>query len=158
MVALFQPSTQHGWGSLSFVSTLYLCPVLDRLMTQVPRRWQAEVRLGLQEALVNAVKHGNHLDPHKVISVRYKALGNQYWWVIEDQGGGFDFNHRCSPTCEPTVVEAVETVEKDCAVSDCGRGLYILHQIFDEVRWDRGGRELHLCKRVHRWFGIPLVC
>lgn len=149
MVALFQPSVTHGWGSLSFVSTLYLCPILDRLMAQVPRRWQAEVRLGLQEALVNAVKHGNCLDPEKVIFVRYKALGGQYWWVIEDQGGGFDFNHCCDPT---------KAGKDAAAIHDCGRGLYILHQIFDEVRWARGGRELHLCKRAHRWFGMPLVC
>jgi len=148
VVALFQPSVKEEWGSLSFVSTLYLCPVLDCLLAQVPRRWQAEIRLGLQEALVNAVKHGNHLDPRKVISVRYKTLGNQYWWVIEDQGGGFEFG-RC---CEPTTAEHGE------AISDCGRGLYILHQIFDEVRWAHGGRELHLCKRIHRWFGLPLVC
>ncbi|MBE7382641.1 MAG: ATP-binding protein [Leptolyngbya sp. SIO1E4] len=153
MVALFQPSITHNWGSLSFVSTLYLCPILDRLLVQVPRRWRAEVRLGLQEALVNAVKHGNHLDPHKVISVRYKALGNQYWWVIEDQGGGFDFSHCC---CELAAAEKAD--EKADAVNDCGRGLYILHQIFDEVHWAREGRELHLCKRVHRWFGLPLVC
>lgn len=147
MVALFQPSLKEHWGSLSFVSTLYLCPILDRLMDQVPRRWQAEVRLGLQEALVNAVKHGNHLDPRKVISVRYKTLGNQYWWVIEDEGGGFDFQNCCG----------VAVDEGEAATSDCGRGLYILNQIFDEVEWARGGRELHLCKRIHRWFGIPLV-
>lgn len=147
MVALFQPSLKEHWGSLSFVSTLYLCPVLDRLMAQVPRRWQAEIRLGLQEALVNAVKHGNHLDPRKVISVRYKASGNQYWWVIADEGGGFDFKHCCGSQENPC----------DDHTSECGRGLYILHQIFDEVKWDHGGRELHLCKRIHRWFGMPLV-
>jgi len=151
VVALFQPSIQPQWGSLSFVSTLYLCPILDRLMDRVPRRWQAEVRLGLQEALVNAVKHGNHLDPRKVISVRYKTSGNQYWWIIEDQGGGFDFTSCCC--------EATEDIGPDAiAVDDCGRGLYILNQIFDEVQWAQGGRELHLCKHIHRWFGIPLVC
>ncbi|MGF1522226.1 MAG: ATP-binding protein [Leptolyngbyaceae cyanobacterium] len=126
--------------------------MLDRLLDRVPKRWHAEIRLGLQEALVNAVKHGNHLDPQKVISVRYRAWGNQYWWVIEDQGGGFDFNRCCESTeCDPTVREKGEVV------NECGRGLYILHQIFDEVRWDRGGRELHLCKRVHGWFQIPRV-
>ena len=148
MVALFQPSLREHWASLSFVSTLYLCPVLDRLMDQVPHRWQPEIRLGLQEALVNAVKHGNHLDPRKVISVRYKILGNQYWWIIEDEGGGFDFKNCCGDNHE----------DCDDAINDCGRGLYILHQIFDEVKWAHGGRELHLCKRIHRWFGMPLVC
>ncbi|MGF1458524.1 MAG: ATP-binding protein [Leptolyngbyaceae cyanobacterium] len=150
MVALFQPSIQPNWGSLSFVSTLYLCPVLDRLMDKVPQKWHAEVRLGLQEALVNAVKHGNRLDPRKVISVRYKTSGNQYWWIIEDQGSGFDFENCC---CAEICDEEAEL----SAVGDCGRGLYILNQIFDEVQWTQDGRELHLRKRIHRWFGLPLV-
>lgn len=151
MVALSSPpSTEHKWSSLSFVSTLYLCPVLDRLLSNVPRRWRAEVRLGLQEALVNAVKHGNRLDPGKVISVKYTAIGNCHWWVISDQGGGFDFARHCRPQAG----EEAPTCE---AVGDCGRGLYILNQIFDEVCWVRGGRELRLCKRVRRWLGAPLV-
>ena len=51
------------WRNLSFTSTLYLAPVLDLLLDEVPSEWQPELRLGLQEALVNAVKHGNSLDP-----------------------------------------------------------------------------------------------
>jgi serine/threonine-protein kinase RsbW len=152
VVALFQPSpVQSHWGSLSFVSTLYLCPVLDRLMDKVPQRWQPEIRLGLQEALVNAVKHGNHLDPLKVISVRYKTSGGQYRWIIQDQGGGFDFECCCYDRADEVTANAI-------AVDECGRGLYILNQIFDEVQWSQGGRELHLSKRIHRWFGMPLVC
>lgn len=153
VAALFQPSTKDEWGSLSFVSTLYLCPVLDSLLAQVPRRWQAEVRLGLQEALVNAVKHGNRLDPHKVISVRYRVAGNHHWWVIEDEGGGFDVNC-CNRSSSHHSIES----GKGETISDCGRGLFILHQVFDEVKWARGGRELHLHKRVNRWFAMPLVC
>jgi anti-sigma regulatory factor (Ser/Thr protein kinase) len=151
VVALFQPSLKEHWDSLSFVSTLYLCPILDQLMAQVPRRWHPEVRLGLQEALVNAVTHGNHLDTCKVISVRYKVLGSQYWWVIEDEGSGFNFHDCC---CHASVEESDGS---EAATSDCGRGLYILNQIFDEVQWSHGGRELHLSKRIHRWFGLPLV-
>jgi anti-sigma regulatory factor (Ser/Thr protein kinase) len=89
VVALSPPSTSHKWGNVSFVSTLYLCPILDRLLKKVPHRWRAEVRLGLQEALVNAVKHGNQLDTQKVISVRYTVRSGCHWWIIADQGKGF---------------------------------------------------------------------
>ena len=150
MVALSPPSTSHKWGNVSFVSTLYLCPILDRLLKKVPHRWRAEVRLGLQEALVNAVKHGNQLDTQKVISVRYTVRSGCHWWIIADQGKGFKAPCGCP---EPTADIAID----HNAIGDCGRGLYILHQIFDEVRWDCGGRELHLCKQVNRWFGIPRV-
>ncbi|MBF2035001.1 MAG: anti-sigma regulatory factor [Leptolyngbyaceae cyanobacterium T60_A2020_046] len=149
MVALSPPPLEHRWGSLSFVSTLYLCPILDCLLSNVPRRWRAELRLGLQEALVNAVKHGNRLDPNKVIAVRYTAIAGKYWWVIADEGNGFDFTHRCQVPCID------ERGYPD--LGDCGRGLHILHQIFDEVHWANDGRELHLCKQMSRWSRLPLV-
>ncbi|MEM6837489.1 MAG: ATP-binding protein [Cyanobacteria bacterium P01_C01_bin.120] len=120
-------------------------------MDKVPHKWQAEIRLGLQEALVNAVKHGNCLDPRKIILVRYKTSGSQYWWVIKDQGSGFDFENCDCGDC-------VETADHSASVGDCGRGLFILNQVFDEVQWTRGGRELHLRKRMPRWFNMPLVC
>lgn len=139
MVATSPPLNQQKWGTLSFVSTLYLNPVLDILVGQVPKSWQAEIRLGLQEALVNAAKHGNRLDPAKQVSVRYAISGSQFWWVIADQGQGFQPPGRCNALAED-----------DCnpPISDCGRGLYILHQVFDHVHWHNEGRELHLNKSL----------
>jgi len=125
------------WESLSFASTLYLCPILDALLISTPNRCQDELRLGLQEALVNAAKHGNNLDPEKVVSVRYTKAGGYYWWIVTDQGEGFKEPTTCA--C-PTVDQAF--------VSECGRGLYILHQVFDQVRWSNDGKEVHLAKQI----------
>ncbi len=135
MIATSLPTIARKWDSLSFTSTLYLCPVLDLLLREVPRPWQAELRLGLQEALVNAAKHGNNLDAAKTVSVRFSVGGNSCWWVIADQGKG------CGPDACPTL--PVETEEG-------GRGLYILHQVFDWVDWNQWGRELTLGKRLGR--------
>jgi len=148
VIATSPPLNQQKWGTLSFVSTLYLHPVLDILVAEVPRQWQAEIRLGLQEALVNASKHGNGLDPTKQVSVKYTTAGAQFWWVIADQGHGFQPPCRCD-----------DFTYDDCKphVSDCGRGLYILHQIFDQVNWCRGGRELHLNKRITPTRSMPLI-
>ncbi|QQE65841.1 ATP-binding protein [Leptolyngbya sp. BL0902] len=148
MVATSPPLSQQKWGTLSFVSTLYLHPVLDILVAEVPKQWQAEIRLGLQEALVNAAKHGNGLDPSKQVSVKYTATGSHFWWVIADQGQGF--SHPC-PCTEFTYDECKSHV------SDCGRGLYILHQIFDQVNWCSGGRELHLNKRIAPARRLPII-
>lgn len=149
MVTTSPPVSSRKWVTLSFVSTLYLHPVLELLLEDVPQKWQAEVRLGLQEALVNAAKHGNGLDPAKHISVRHAASRDRYWWIIADQGNGF--RHPC--TCE-------EAFAEDCSPSpdDCGRGLFILYQVFDEVNWHQGGRELHLCKILQYHRQLPLIC
>lgn len=147
MIAASPPLSQQKWGTLSFVSTLYLHPVLDILVAEVPRQWQAEIRLGLQEALVNAAKHGNRLDPAKQVSVKYTTAGSQFWWVIADQGQGFSYPCPC------------EASDDDCNphVNDCGRGLFILRQVFDQVSWCHGGRELHLNKQMTAGHRLSLI-
>ncbi|QSJ15818.1 anti-sigma regulatory factor [Nostoc sp. UHCC 0702] len=127
------------WGTISFASTLYLCPILDLLLAEIPAKLQAELRLGLQEALVNAAKHGNNLDPSKTVVVRFSLIDNQYWWVISDQGQGFTPSSGGDE--EPT-----DYLPPDEAES--GRGLCLLRQIFDQVEWNRKGTELRLCKQM----------
>ena len=125
------------WESLSFASTLYLCPILDALLAPMPDPFRDELRLGLQEALVNAAKHGNRRDPHKIVSVRYAKVGGYYWWIVSDQGEGFEEPIACPcPSADHPFV------------SECGRGLFILHQVFDQVRWSEDGKEVHLAKQV----------
>ncbi|MGD1863188.1 MAG: ATP-binding protein [Phormidesmis sp.] len=125
------------WESLSFASTLYLCPILDALLAPMPDPFRDELRLGLQEALVNAAKHGNRLDPQKIVSVRYAKVGGYYWWIVSDQGEGFEEPIACPcPSADHPFV------------SECGRGLFILHQVFDQVRWSEDGKEVHLAKQV----------
>lgn len=120
--------------TLSFPSTLYLSPVLDLLLADVPPQLLPLVRLGLQEALVNAAKHGNNLDPAKAVRVHYQG-GEDWWcWAIEDQGAG-------CPECTCLHQGPADSWES-------GRGLYILHQVFDRVEWCQQRQRLHLTKRL----------
>lgn len=138
----------RNWGTISFASTLYLCPILDLLLADVPYKWQPELRLGLQEALVNAAKHGNKLDPSKVVIVRFSVADNHYWWVISDQGCGF--NHPCE--CHSQAEEYLPPEE-----AESGRGMCILHKIFDRVHWNSRGTELRLGKQMNSRFRLPLL-
>ncbi len=130
----------RNWGTISFASTLYLCPILDLLLTDIPKKLQAELRLGLQEALVNAAKHGNNLDPGKKVVVRFSLVDNQYWWIISDQGNGFSPDFECDRESSDQLLPPEE--------SEHGRGLCILHHIFDQVEWNQTGTELRLCKQL----------
>ncbi|WP_414543495.1 MULTISPECIES: ATP-binding protein [Nostocaceae] len=130
------------WGTISFASTLYLCPILDLLLAEIPAKLQAELRLGLQEALVNAAKHGNNLDPSKTVVVRFSLIDNKYWWVISDQGQGF----APVPTTPASEEDPIDYLPPD--ESESGRGLCLLHQIFDQVEWNHKGTELRLCKQM----------
>lgn len=148
MIAVLPRPAKRQWNTVSFASTLYLIPILDLLLEEIPHCWKAEVRLGLQEALVNAARHGNALDPSKTVLVRFSVVANQYWWVISDQGAGF----QPSPVSEAALEQLLP-----CEEQECGRGMYLLHKIFDQVQWNHQGTELRLCKRVKSSSRVPLL-
>lgn len=143
MIAIPIPRSRSKWSTMSFTSTLYLCPVLDLLLMNVPLEWQAELRLGLQEALVNAAKHGNNLDPSKTIIVTFTVTTKQYSWVIVDQGNGF--NKR-----EENSLDDYDSSPAQLPIDEAenGRGFSILHHVFDYVHWNRDGTQLTLAKEV----------
>ncbi|NEO38200.1 MAG: anti-sigma regulatory factor [Moorea sp. SIOASIH] len=146
MIATSLSPAECGWETVSFASTLYLCPILDLLLEQIPNKWQPELRLGLQEALVNAAKHGNNLDPSKTVEVQFSVVNGEYWWVISDEGSGF------------THGDDQETTDASlpCDESESGRGMSLLHQIFDQVLWNNQGTEIRLCKQVKHPSKRPL--
>jgi len=140
VIASSLPPSVQKWQQVSFASTLYLCPILNCLLVGVPDENEAELRLGLQEALVNAAKHGNKLDPHKTIVVHFSISPSQCWWIIADQGSGFIPPDFCHIPPSPPLIPS-----EGC---ECGRGLYILHKIFDQVYWHSNGTELRLFKSL----------
>jgi len=96
-----------------------------------------KIELGLHEALVNAVKHGNSGDPQKTLRIRRILTPKWFIWQIQDEGKGIpDFKKKKSL---PEQLDA-----------DGGRGLFLIHQCFDDVRWSRRGNRLQLaCRRTN---------
>ncbi len=143
MIALPIPwnKSKVSTSTLSFASTLYLHPILDILLIHIPSQWKAEIRLGLQEALVNAARHGNKLDPNKTIVVEFNVTSTEYWWTIKDEGTGFipQRTHNCDPK-QSWCLPAEE--------AESGRGLCILHEVFDLVHWNSEGTQVTLAKQV----------
>ncbi|HEY8751309.1 MAG TPA: ATP-binding protein [Tepidisphaeraceae bacterium] len=92
------------------------------------------VNLALEEALVNAIKHGNRLDPNKKVKVHAKITPKKAEIMIEDEGPGFDR----SSVPDPTVAENLEK----CS----GRGILLIEAYMTQVSWDRGGRRLRMVK------------
>ena len=94
-----------------------------------------KVELGLHEALVNAVRHGNSENPQKQLRVRRILTPHWLIWQVQDEGCGFPSTARAAEL--PRSVDAQH-----------GRGLFLIHQCFDDVRWSRRGNRLQLaCRR-----------
>src|SRR5438067_1208344 len=48
------------------------------------------IKLAIEEALVNAIKHGNQMDRDKKVRVAYRVAADRFDILIADEGGGFD--------------------------------------------------------------------
>lgn len=78
------------------------------------------VKLAIEEALVNAIKHGNQLDSGKHVHVRFRADEREFLIEIEDEGPGF----RPEDVPDPTAPENIER--------PCGRGLLLMRAYMTE--------------------------
>ena len=122
----------QGTSKFELQSSLQLTEFVDQLLEPLKKRRNFyTVKLGLHEALVNAVKHGNNLDPDKSIKVKRIITPNWCVWQIQDQGNGLEKKKRIFHL--PKRVDSIN-----------GRGLYIIHECFDDVRWSPKGNRVQL--------------
>jgi serine/threonine-protein kinase RsbW len=140
MIAIRLHPSGQTVKSFQFRSTLYLHPIIDMLLAEVVPFLRPELRLGLQEALVNAALHGNGLDPDKKIIIQFLMTPTHYVWIIWDEGSGFCTEQK----------EQHDPLEESCLDCERGRGLYLMKQIFDEVQWNSQGNQLHLRRGLDR--------
>ena len=94
------------------------------------------VRLALEEALSNAIKHGNRFDPDKTVTVRFAVEPETVKLTITDQGSGF--NPAAVP--DPTTDEHLE--------DPSGRGITLMRAYMDEVVYNSRGNEVRMLKRI----------
>jgi len=125
------------WTDFITPSTLRLAPLLDVLLEPIQCRQQlATLQLGLQEVLVNAVRHGNGNDPRKCLRVRRILTPRWLIWQVQDEGAGFAFQ-RSPEQRRP------DQLPLDRGAT-AGRGLFLIHQCFDDVRWSPRGNRVQL--------------
>ena len=68
--------------------------ILDRLeQEQWPTHDVFSVRMALEEALCNAIKHGNRLDHRKKVAIVCKMASSRLWIKVTDEGAGFRPEH-----------------------------------------------------------------
>ena len=117
-------------------STLQLAPLMELLIEPVGCELTSQrIQLGLHEALVNAVRHGNQDNPDKRLRVRRVLTPKWLIWQVQDEGSGV-----------PDHVRTGILPEQHDALS--GRGMFLIHQCFEDVRWSRRGNRLQLaCRR-----------
>jgi serine/threonine-protein kinase RsbW len=92
------------------------------------------IRLALEEALVNAIKHGNQMDPGKHVHIRCRILMDRVDIAVADEGPGYDPDDVPDPLAE-------ENLERPC-----GRGLFLMRHYMSEVIVHPPGNRLTMFK------------
>lgn len=118
-----------------------ISPAVDRIVKLVRQTScgpdaDFEIDLALREALANAIVHGCKGDKEKMIQVCVACQRETgILIIVRDPGPGFDPGSIPSPVVGQNVY------------SGRGRGIFLINQLMDEVRFEKGGTEIHMKKK-----------
>ncbi len=101
--------------------------------------------VALDEAFVNAVKHGNKNDPSKLVRLGAELSPKEACFTIEDEGEGFDVATIPDPRDPANLFKS------------SGRGVLLIYNIMDEVEYNAQGNRVKMVKRPERSVETQLV-
>ena len=119
--------------SLMYIVLEYLLKRVEKL--GVVKSEQSNLFVALDEAFVNAVKHGNKFDVAKLIRVSADVTNKEARFTIEDEGEGFDINAIPNP------------LDPENLFKTSGRGVLFIYNIMDEVKYNDRGNRLTMVKK-----------
>jgi serine/threonine-protein kinase RsbW len=116
--------------------------VLDYLLRRVDKLGvvkseESNLFVALDEAFVNAVKHGNKFDTTKNIRIAADVSKTEAKFTIEDEGEGFDVDNIPDP------------LDPQNLFKPSGRGVLFIYNIMDEVKYNERGNRLTMVKKSH---------
>lgn len=88
------------------------------------------VRLAIDEACINAIRHGNREDPDKAISIQIRVDPGAVRICVEDEGDGFDYTR----VIDPRDLDRLEETG--------GRGLFLIQQFMEQVHFNERGNSI----------------
>jgi len=100
-----------------------------------PQDTRVNIPLACDEAITNAIIHGNRSDAAKKVNIQVYVSPNRFRIRVRDEGEGFDLARVADPT------------RGDALLRPSGRGVYLMKNIMDSVEFKDGGRVVELEKR-----------
>ena len=103
---------------------------------QVSEDTFANMMTCLNEAVINAIVHGNKLNPDKTVFVNVEVDSKRIIWTVTDEGDGFDYNNLADPTAPDRLEELT------------GRGVFIIKHLADQCVFNAAGNEVELLFKI----------
>lgn len=120
--------------SLMHIVLEYLLKRVEKLGVIKPEH--SNLYVALDEAFVNAVKHGNKYDTQKLVRITAEVSKQEAKFTIEDEGEGFDVNNIPDP------------LDPENLFKTSGRGVLFIYNIMDEVKYNERGNRLTMVKKA----------
>ena len=92
--------------------------------------------MSLEEAGINAIKHGNKLDPAKIMTLKIFLYADRVEATVQDEGEGFDPEDVPDPT------------DPENTGRECGRGLLMMRHYMKEVIYSDNGRRVFMMRKL----------
>ena len=98
--------------------------------------YRFDVRLCLEEALINAMKYGNGFRREIPVEVEAGFDEKKIWLSLEDKGTGFN------------VAKVSDCTRAENLLKGGGRGIYLIHELMDEVKYNVKGNRILMIKSI----------
>jgi serine/threonine-protein kinase RsbW len=95
---------------------------------------QFAIHLAMEEAVVNAVRHGNKQDMEKDVVIEYNISPEKIDLWVTDQGVGFKPDDIADPRCGENIYKAG------------GRGVLLIKSYMNGVEYNKTGNSVHMTK------------
>jgi len=95
-----------------------------------------DIRLSTEEAVRNAIVHGNLSDKNLLTTVSYWIEDGAINIEVEDEGVGFDRGALPDPTTEENLMKG------------SGRGIYLINRLMDSARFNESGNKITMIKKL----------
>ncbi len=93
-----------------------------------------DIRLCVEEAVRNAIVHGNRSDKKLLVRIAFLIRDDKLIMEVEDEGKGFDYEKLADPT------------EGDNILKNSGRGVFLIRRLMDEVVFNESGNKIRMVK------------
>jgi serine/threonine-protein kinase RsbW len=95
-----------------------------------------DIRFSLEEALINAIKHGNQGNLNLMININLEKRPDKVEISVEDEGGGFNVQDVPDPT------------KRENLLKGSGRGVFLIQKLMDKVEYFNQGRGIKMIKKL----------